>query len=269
MSQAQQNKFPKATANIRTFLHRKKDVVFARGNIEKLFNAYLLHAKSLGPLPEELGLEIMRKTLACATLQLALLPPDQFVAWTINLSQPRLNVFLAGDNNQFQITGRVYNENVKDTPINRLYVETQRPKHEPSRSMLDFHGLDILKTMEEYFIRSVQIPTRFFELAPDDFLMAQGMPRVDRAWMESLDKNSVSKHIEQNEMESIEERKYKFNCGCNAEKILSVLKGMFKNNPLDLFADAEKIDATCPRCGKKWVISKDEFNARDKDLGFS
>ena len=259
----------KSSVKIHTFLHRPRDVVFARGTFEGLFNAYLLHAKTLGPLPREQALELMRKTLACASLQLALLPPDQFVAWTMNLTQPRLNVFLAGDNNQFQITGRVYSENVKAARTNRLYVETQRPKSEPSRSLLDFKGLDVLRTMEEYFMRSVQIPTRFFELKPDDFLVAQGMPRVDKSWLDSLDNQSIEQHITDHEMEPIEEREYRFNCGCNAQKILHVLKGMFRKNPAELFAGKDNVEATCPRCGKKWVISRDEFEAQDKDLGFS
>jgi len=147
-------------------------------------------------------------------------------------------------------------------------VETQRPKHEPARSVLEVTGRDVGAILEQYFRRSVQVPTRFFELSPDDFLIVQGLPRVNLAWLDGLTTASAGAHVGQ-ALETIEERTYRFQCGCDPHKMLLVVRGMFAKKPDELFAGQEQVEVTCPRCGRAWTISRQEFEARAGELGFS
>jgi len=254
--------------SVRSFLDRSRDAVFARGSFEDIFDGYLTHAKGLGPLPGEVALGLMRRSLAAATLHLALLPPDQFCAWTLNIVEPPLNLFLAGDNDEFQITGRIFSRDVRTAKRNRLFVETQRTKHEPSRSTLDFEGLDLLPIFEQYYDRSVQIRARIFELDRDDFLLVQGLPRVDEAWIQGLGAGDARAHVER-DLETVEQRTNRFHCGCNAQKILVVVRGMFASRPDELFRGENQVEVQCPRCGRTWLVARTEFDARDSKLGFS
>jgi hypothetical protein len=253
---------------VRSFLDRAKDAVFARGQFARLFDDYLTHAQGQGPLAAETGLEFMRQAQASAVLQLALLPPGQFIAWTFNLTRPRLNVFLAGDNSEFQIAGRIFEDHVKTVAANRMYVETQRPRGEPIRSMVDFEGLDVPRVFEQYFLRSIQVRTRLFEFDSDDFLLVQGLPRIDPNWIDGLDRDSARRHVAQ-DLETIELRRYRFGCGCNPQKMLAVLRGMFRDKPAELFEGQAQVETTCPRCGRSWLITRIEFEASDSELGFT
>ena len=252
---------------ISSYLDRGHNAVIAHGKISALFADYLQHASTLGKLPDENSLGIMQRTLACACLQLSLLPPDQFCAWTLHFVQPARNVFLAGDNSGFQITGRIFANNVKTQDTNRIYVETQRPKHEPTRSILDFEGQDILSIFELYFERSLQMKARLFAQNQDEYVLVQGLPRVDQTWLSALDIHSVLSLIPT--LEKIEKRHYRFFCGCNTQKILMVIRKMFASDPAELFGDQDQVEVQCPRCGRNWIVRRDEFEAKNRDLGFS
>ena len=254
-------------SGISTYLDRIHNAVIAHGNISSLYSDYLQHASTLGKLPDENSLGLMQRSLACASLQLSLLPPDQFSAWTLNFAHPARNVFLAGDNSGFQITGRIFAQNVKTQDTNRLFVETQRPKHEPTRSILDFEGQDILAIFELYFERSLQMKARLFLQNRDEYILVQGLPRVDATWLGSLDAQAVLSLIPK--LESMETRHYRFFCGCNTQKILMVIRKMFASDPTELFGDQDHVEVQCPRCGRNWIVRREEFDAKNRDLGFS
>ena len=51
--------------------------------------------------------------------------------------------------------------------------------------------------------------------------------------------------------------------------MLMVVRGMFADEPDELFAGKDQIEVSCPRCGRAWTISRPEFEAREGELGFS
>jgi molecular chaperone Hsp33 len=245
-----------AGAIVRSSLRRDVHAVFARANVEALHREFLAHAASLGPLPDEPALTVMRQALGAAVLQLALLPPDEFCSWTFNLASPPLNVFLAGDNNEFQVTGRIYTDDVRVASAGRLFVETQRPAHLPSRSVVEFEGTDVLAAMRQFYGRALQMRARIFELGEHDVLLIQGLPIVDEDWLRRLDAAAAQQAEEG--AERIEERRYRFRCGCDARRITLVVHEMFAGpEKLDeLFGGDPEIEVQCPRCGRRWWLSR-------------
>jgi Hsp33 protein len=255
-------------AKIQGLIHRPKDAVIAYGNLGSLFATYLEHAKKLNILPDVDATLMMRHGMAAACLHLALHPPDEFTAWTLNIKKPPLNFFICGDNSQFNLTGRVYTRDVKITKSSRLFMESQRPKRKPTSSTLDVDGLNVLKIFEQFYERSEQIPSRLFELSTDEFVLIQGLPRVDQDWLQSLDNEDVRNLLSQN-LESIEERSYTFCCGCDFNKILGVVHGIFKSQVDELFQGNEAVETACPRCGKRYWIMREDFDRGPEKIGMS
>ena len=110
---------------IRCFLDPEKDASIARGSFDRLFPAYLKHARKWTALPGGEMESMMTEGLAAATLDLALRPPDEFTAWTLNIKDPPLNFFFCGDNAEFIITGRVFIRDVQTADSSRLFVESR------------------------------------------------------------------------------------------------------------------------------------------------
>lgn len=241
---------------VRSSLRRDVHAVFARADVEALQREFLAHAASLGPLPGEPALTMMRRALGAAVLQLALLPPDEFCSWTYNVAAPPLNVFLAGDNNEFQVTGRIYADGVRVAAASRLFVETQRPAHLPSRSVVEFAGTDVLAAVRQYYGRALQMRARIFELGEHDVLLIQGLPIVDEDWLDRLDA-AAAREAEEG-AEELEQRRYRFRCGCDAQRIALVVHEMFAGpEKLDeLFGGEPEIEVQCPRCGRRWWLSR-------------
>lgn len=241
---------------VRSSLRRDVHAVFARADVAALHRAFLAHAATLGSLPDEAALTMMRQALGVAVLQLALLPPEEFCSWTYNVAAPPLNVFLAGDNGEFQVTGRIYTDDVRVAAASRLFVETQRPAHLPSRSVVEFEGSDVLAAMRRYYGRALQLRARIFELGEHDLLLIQGLPIVDEDWLERLDA-AAAREAEEG-AEQIEERRYRFRCGCDARRITLVVHEMFAGpEKLDeLFGGEPEIEVQCPRCGRRWWLSR-------------
>lgn len=250
----------KATAIVHSYVEREHHAVISRGNFEQLYQGYLAHAATIGPMPEAFSLDSMRYAMAMATLQLALWPPDQHASFTLNFSEPLINIFLAGDNHEFQITGRVYSENVKNTGVSRFYVETQRPNHKPAQSVVDFDEAHALSAFEHYYKRGVQMRVRIFELEEHDFVMIQGLPIVERQWLSDLTSEDVIEMFDQG-LEEIEQRTYTFQCGCNLPRIKKVVSDVFKSDPSELFGEEKHVEVQCPRCGKFWLITKEYFDS--------
>jgi len=254
------------TVEIQAFVDRAKDVVIARGAMDGLFEDYRRHASEWSKLPEEPFLSMMSRALVAATLNLALLPPDEFTAWTLNIKEPPMNFFVCGDNNQFVVTGRFYTCDVKTGDSSRLFMESQRPKREPTHSVLDVEGRDVFAIFEEFYARSEQIPSRLFDLSKNEFVLVRGLPKADLEWLSSLDPAGIERHLEQ-ELELIEKRSYRFHCGCNPKIILQVMQGMFRDKPGELFLGESQVEVHCPRCGRRWWVTREDFDAGPNRLG--
>jgi molecular chaperone Hsp33 len=246
---------------VHSFLERSKELVCAQAEFGRLFEGFVSHAGSLGPLPSGKVLEWMRQCLAAASLHLSLLPKDQYCGWTLNLTSPRTNIFLAGDNSEFQITGRIHNQHVKTQTSNRLFIESCRPKHKATRGIVEFKGDDILQAFERYYASSIQLKARLFELEPNRFFLLQGLPRAEKNCLKNMALNEAQELAKQ-PLEPIEDRTYRFQCGCNKKKIMQILRSMFQKKPEDLFQGDKEVETQCPRCGRNWLINRLEFDRR-------
>ncbi len=245
---------------VRCWVDRGREAVLTQADFAGMFRAHRVHA---GRWQGELGddeLQLLERALATATLHLAALPPDEFVAWTLNLHDPPLNLFVSGDNTGFRVAGRAYLSHVRTTGHGRLYFESQRPHGKVQRSVLDVEGRDILNIYEQFFLRSVQLPTRLIDLGGTSMAFVQGLPRVDRDWLANLDAAQVKAILTGGTLENVEERRYRFACSCNQETILKVVRGIFRDKAEELFEGDDKVETLCPRCGRKWWISRDEFD---------
>jgi hypothetical protein len=248
---------------------RQREAVLACGDFRAVFNGYLDHVQRWRLPSDGLTLSMMRQGLAAAVLHLACRPRNEFAAWTLNTTAPPLNVFLAGDNHDFKITGRVYTRDVKTGDSSRLFVEVQQPNSETSRSSVAVKGLDLLHVFEQYYAASEQIHARLFELGEHEFALIQGLPDMDLTWFSRLGPEEIAAYRTGDSMQLAEERVYRFGCGCDPRLILSVIKGVFRDRPEDLFQDDTQVEVHCPRCGRRWWLSRQDFDTPMSGIGMA
>jgi molecular chaperone Hsp33 len=59
----------------------------------------------------------------------------------------------------------------------------------------------------------------------------------------------------------IERRLYRWECGCNQQKILGAIAPAFRADPQGIFGDDESIRVECPRCAAPYVLTREAMEA--------
>jgi len=250
-----------ADFQVRTFFVRSRNALFARVDMSELYVDYYLHLAEHGikPAPEHDAL--FKRALAGFVLHSVSRPWNELTAWTVNFQEPRVNLFLTGDNETGGVAGRVFAENVRELPENLFYADVVRGKEPKRRSTVNFTGADPLAAVEKFYAQSEQRLGRFFQLAEEEFAFVAEHPDCDLAWLRALTADQV-KVIETTETLSLlESRVVKWSCGCNQQRMLEVLAPAMRASPDELFGGDEKIEIRCPRCAARYAITREAMEA--------
>src|SRR3954471_140542 len=178
---------------VRTYFVRNRNALVARADFGTMYVDYYLHlsANQIRVTPEHDAL--FKRALAAFTLHCASRPWNEMTAWTINFQQPLLNLFLTGDNDTGAVTGRAFDENVKEGPENLFYADVVRGAQPKRRSAVTFQGADPMLAVEKFYAQSEQRRARYFQLAEEEFVMITEHPDCDLNWLEALTADQVRK----------------------------------------------------------------------------
>src|SRR5512134_3288508 len=81
---------------VRTYFVRGRNAVVARAEVSDLYVDYYLHLGQFGLRPAPEHDVLVKEVLAAFALHCATRPWNETVAWTINLQDPLLNIFVTG-----------------------------------------------------------------------------------------------------------------------------------------------------------------------------
>lgn len=250
-----------AGLEVRTYFVRNRNALLARAEFGELYVDYYLHLSTsqIKVAPEHDPM--FKRALAAFTLHCASRPWNELIAWTINFQQPLVNLFLTGDNETGAITGRVFDENVKEGPENLFFADVVRGQQPKRRSAVTFAGADPIQAVEKFYAQSEQRGARYFQLAEEEFAVMVEHPDCDMAWFREL--NAARMHtLDQEETLALMERRiYRWHCGCNQQRMMEVLAPTMKQDPEGLFAGDPKVEIRCPRCGARHAITREALEA--------
>ncbi len=235
-------------------------MIVAEGSFGPLFRAYTEHVRRWEVEPDGLAFTMMRQGLGAAALHLCFRPHDESVGFTLNVRKPPVNIFITGDGETSTVTGRAFTEGVRTAEVSRLFVESQRPGQEQSRSLVEVDGLDVLQIFEQYYARSEQSPARLFEITDERFVMIKSLPDSSPEWLAGLDRERAATL----DGDPLDERVFRFQCGCSPEKMISALHTIFGpdlDTETGLFRGDPGVEAFCPRCGSQWWIERADYDA--------
>ena len=171
-------------------------------------------------------------------------------------------MFLAGDNEDCTLTGRLFTENVRAADENVFFSDiVPRRGAEPRRSVVNFSGNDVLAAVAGYYARSEQQPVRFFDLGGDQYAMLLAQPDCDLQWFSSVDADGVRNPAAAETVARIQSRNYGWHCGCTQQKILAAIAPAFRADPEGLFGDGETIRVECPRCAATHTLTREAMEA--------
>lgn len=246
---------------VRTYFVRERNVLLARANFNELFVDYYLHLSDQRVQLQPEHDALFKRALAAFTLHCASRPWNEMTAWTINIQEPLVNLFLTGDNEIGSVTGRVFDEDVKRLPANIFYADVVRDRNPPRRSMVNFEEADPLKAAEAFYTQSEQRAARYFQLGEEEFAMITEHPDCDLEWLRGLTAEQVAKLDETETLTLMERRIQRWHCGCNQERMMQVLLPVMQQDAEGLFGDDPKVEIRCPRCAARHAVTREAFEA--------
>lgn len=248
---------------MRTYFVRGRNALVARADFGELYVDYYLHQGQHGWQHQPRHDEMLKEALAALTLHCATRPWNETWAWTIHFTAPLLNLFVSGDNRYGKIVGQLFTEGVKDDACPLFLAELARERGEPRRSVveLDPASAEVFAAAERFYQMSEQRPARYFRHGPEDFVIVSAQPQCDMAWFEKLDDDAIRALDQAEQLSLLEVRRYHWECGCTQQRMLSVLAPVMRHDPEGLFGPDALIRMSCPRCGARYVITREAMEA--------
>lgn len=240
-----------------SYFVRGRNALVTRSRMTDLYLDYYLHQGQHGyqHLPVHDGL--LKEALAALVLHCASRPWNEMIGWTVHLDNAGLNLFVTGDNPKGRIVGQLFSENVRKTGQNLFCADVVRGTDQPRRSSVDFEGENVFRAVEAFYARSEQRPARFFELEEEDYVMVSAQPDCDEEWLAGLSQEDVGRLDELETLSLLERRYYRWECGCNQQRMMEVLVPVMAQDPEGLFGGETLIRMGCPRCGARHVITRE------------
>lgn len=246
---------------VRSYFVRERNALLTRAEFSPLYVDYYLHLAEHQIRPEPQADSLLKELLAAITLHAASRPWNETSAWTLHFEDPLLNLFASAASQPGRIVGQQFTENVKGTGKNLIYSDIVRGSDPVRRSVVDFEGVSPFRAAETLYAQSEQRPGRYFRHGVEDFVFVTAQPDCDLAWLEELDDEKI-RIIDQTEVLSLlETRFYAWSCGCNQKRVFDMLASSARGDFDDLFAGEDSLRISCPRCGGRYVITREAMEA--------
>ena len=246
---------------VRTYFVRERNALVARADFGELFVDYYLHLGQLDRQSRPAEDTMMKEALAALTLHCASRPRNETTAWTIHFTDPLVNLFVTGDNARGTVVGQIFTEDVKQDGRNLFMSDTVRGGTQPRRSVVELKDADIFPAVERYYDQSEQRPARMFRHGEEDFVMVSAHPDCDMAWFDSLDDEAIRTMDQSETLSLLEKRYYRLECGCTERRMMDVLRSVMLRDADALFGDEPLIRMSCPRCGARYMITREAMEA--------
>lgn len=249
------------------YFDREHDVLIIAGDPSPLNRDLDLHLLASDIQHDPLTVQLLRDGLAAMSLYLLSKPKFESFGWTVSLKDPRLNLFFSGSARNQTVIGRAFFENLRDEPRSLLYVQTSRPTGNVQTSCIEVEGLDIFGMVELYSRQSDQRELRFFHTEDDRTGLVQTFPGTQADWFEALDNRGLAGLVEGNQLRKMVRHGIRFACGCDLDRIIGILVQSYGDQSEELFQGDPAVEAECPRCGARQVITRHDYEVALAERG--
>lgn len=252
---------------IRCYFVRERNALLVRASFSPLYMDYYLHLMQHQIRYEPEWDLFLKDSLAALALHLASRPRNETTAWTVNLADPVLNLFVTGSNVTQSITGRVFSKNVRKGDRNLFFSQMMSEGQPTRQSTIEFDDVDFFRAVEAYYRQSEQRSARYFHFGDEEYVMVTAQPDCDMPWFLTLDDEQIKTIDQSEELSLLEKRYFRFDCGCDLNRIYPIIASLSESVQQELFAEQEIAKASCPRCGANYEVTRAGLEAFQSQRG--
>jgi len=261
MSEVSDQSTGSTSIEVRCYFIRERNALLTRAEFSELFTDHYLHLMENKIRHEPANDQLLKDALAAITLHMASRPRNETTAWTLNFKEPPVNLFAAGSSKTGNVVARLSTENVKVGSDNVFYSQVVRDQEATRQSTVVFEDHDVFNAVESFYQQSEQRPAAYFHINEEDIVMISAQPDCDLEWFVNLDDERVKKIDQTEDISLLETRVYYYGCGCSLDRIYPIIAGMSEGSLAEVFAGQETANASCPRCGARYRITREGLEA--------
>lgn len=240
---------------------RARNALVAEVEMGPIYMDYCLHLADHALRFSDDVDRLLRELLAAAVLHGVSRPRTEVSAWTVHLREPLANLFVSVDSRLGTVVGTAFEENIREDMGNLFYADVVKDGQPLRRSVVEISSGNMLTAVEHFYRQSEQRSVRLFEGEEEKFTMVSAMPDCDEEWLESLTAENYVEMLAKEESSLLETRVSMWKCGCSQKRMLSVLEAAMHGDPENLFQGEESVRIRCPRCGARYVITREAMEA--------
>ncbi len=244
-----------------SFFVRYRNALAVRADLSPAYVDYYLHLMDQGIKYEPDHDKRLKDALAAIVLHAVTRPRMETHAWTLNFQDPLINLFVTASNPGENFTGRIFTDGVREANQGLLGAQVTMLGHEPRTSTIELTSAEIFPVVEHFYRQSEQRTAKIFHLREDEYMMVSAQPDCDEEWLEELDLEKARRLDQDEELSQLEERLFRFHCGCSLERIFPAIAPLARQGLDELFLGDEAITVTCPRCAAKWRLTREQLEA--------
>ena len=244
---------------VHCYFVRHRNALAVRAQFSELYTDFYLHLMQHELRYDSVPDQLLKDGLAALTLHLASRPRTEATAWTLNIQEPLLNLFVTGSSRLGNVTGRAFVEGVKKADKNLFFSQVTEEGREARQSTVEFDDPDVFRAVENYYRCSEQRPSRYFHHGNEDFVMLTAQPDCDMPWFLTLDDESIRTLDEDEELSLLEVREYRFDCGCSLDRMYPIIASLPSESAVEIFDSEGNAKAQCPRCGAGFALTREGF----------
>jgi molecular chaperone Hsp33 len=244
---------------VHCYFVRHRNALAVRAQFSELYTDFYLHLMQHGLHYDAVPDQLLKDGLAALTLHLASRPRTEATAWTLNVQEPLLNLFVTGSSRLGNVTGRAFVDDVKQGDANLFFSQVTEEGRETRQSTVEFDETNAFRAVESYYRNSEQRPARYFQHGDEDFVMLTAQPDCDMPWFLTLDDELVRTLDDDEELSLLEVREYRFDCGCSLDRMYPIIASLPTESALEVFDSKGNANAQCPRCGAGFALTREGF----------
>lgn len=257
--------FPEHLAHYNRYLWKEPGLIVVTGRAEKLWRGREAYAARYEIAPEaDAGAALLGRLLAAAGLAAVSLPEREHWGWSVSLPGMAAGLFCAADP-EGMMCGRVLESAAKDSGL--CVVQRQGGKSPLAQSHVTLMTQDPVEAVERYFEEAEQTLIRIAVGGDGRGVLLRPLPGGVFDDISGLsDAELVGRvfgHAEAGRLQLLEEVLLFYDCPCSSGKIAAVLRGLPADEAARLWGDAELLETACPRCGRRYAITRREMKGHE------
>lgn len=189
-------------------------------------------------------------------------------AWTLHIvDENPYSLFVTGSTGELGedgiakgfLVGHILTDHIRHSDTNAIHAQCIN-RGKTFRSYVPCDSSNIVSMVEGFYNQSEQRPIRIKISETSDTAVAiAALPGFESEWFNSVDIDALVAESESLDKTRMRTCHFTFTCDCSPEKLTPFFKMLGEKGLADLFGEDTELSISCPRCGKRFTVSRDSL----------